>query len=152
MATQPMYHGSLGVLTSAQTTVVTGDTFVKAAGTTTGINCFGFSHSNNRLTYTGNVGRTFKVTANLSMTTSAATEVFIAIFKNGVRATPLDSGGTYPVGVIQQHIGVAADVNTASANALIKLKKDDYVELWLTTDDGAEVTWEYGTLIAMVAG
>jgi hypothetical protein len=150
MSTQPMYHGAFGILTAAQTTVVTSDTFVKAAGTTLGINCYGFAHSDNRLKYTGNAGRTFAITANVSMTTSAATEVFLAIFKNGERITPL--GGTYPVGAIQRHVGVASDVGAAAVSTLVKLKKDDYVELWLTTDDGAEVTWEFGTLIATVAG
>ena len=152
MATMPMYYGSLGVLTAAQTTIVTGDTFVKAAGSTIGLENFGFSHSDNRLTYTGETARTFKVTAEVSMTTSAATEALMAIFKNGVRTHPLESTGTYPIGVIQRHVGVGTDVGAAAVSILVKLKKDDYVELWLTTDDGDEVTWEYGTLIATVAG
>jgi hypothetical protein len=148
-----MYHGACSIVTPAQTTVASGDTFVKAAGTTVGANCHGFLHSDNRLTFAGQTARTVQVTVDCSMTTSAATEVFLAIFKNGEPTVPLTTGTpAYPANAIQRHVGVAADVGAAAVSTLVTMKKDDYVELWLTTDDGAEVTIEFATMIARVAG
>jgi len=144
MATMPMYHGSLAFITAVETTVVTGGTYVKSAGTTIAMECSGFSHSDNRLTYTGNVGRVFSVQANASMTTSAATKASITIFKNGEKICSSAA--------IQRYVSVGTDIGAAGVGVMVKLKKDDYVELWLTTDDGDEVTIEAGSMIVTVAG
>jgi len=144
METQPMHHGSMAFIAAVETTVATGGTYVKAAGATIAMECSGFSHSDNRLTYAGQMGRTFSVQANVSMTTSAATNAFITIFKNGEKICSSAA--------IKRYVSVGTDVGAAGVGVMVKLKKDDYIELWLTTDDGDEVTIEAGSIVVTVAG
>ena len=144
MAQSPLYYGGCVISDNTQTTIVTGNTYVKAANTTRAIGCYGFTHSNNRLTYTGNTGRMIEVTATLSMQTSAATQVFFTIFKNGV---VIDADAA-----IQRAVGVGSDTGAGGCSILCSMVKDDYVEIWVTTDDGDEVTLTGGTMIAKVVG
>ena len=144
MAQSPLYYGGYVISDNTQTTVVTGNTYVKAANATRGIGAFGFSHSTNRLTSDGAAGRIVEVTATLCMTTSAATQAFITIFKNGL---VVDADAA-----IQRAVSVGADTGAAACSLLVSMVKGDYVEVWVTTDDGDEVTLTGGTVIAKVVG
>jgi len=136
-----MYHGSLYWVTNVDTTTVA-DTPIKALGGTNGANCFGFSHSDNRLTYTGNVGRVFLVNATFSVSASGATNSTMHIAKNGEIA----------VSGIKRKIGTGGDIGAGSVAVLGKLKKGDYIELWVETDDGDDLTIEAGIITVTVAG
>lgn len=137
-----MYHGSLYWVTTAGTTTVA-DTPKKAAGITIGANCFGFSHKDNRLTYEGHVGRTFLASVSFSISSSGATNTTMYIAKNGV---------VFPLAGIQRKIGTGGDIGAVSVTLLGKLKKGDYIELWVETDDGDTLTIENGVMTVTVAG
>ena len=141
MSQQPMYHGSLYWITTAVTETVT-DTPIKAAGATNASNCFGFSHSDNRLTYDGAVARTFLINVSFAISASGATNSTMHLAKNG---EPVVSG-------IQRKIGTGGDIGAAAVGVLIKMSKDDYVELWVETDDGDDLTVENCIMTATVAG
>ena len=139
-----MHHGALVWITAASTTLGAA-TPAKASGTTNGTNCDGFSHSDNRLTYTGQVGRTFNVVIMASITKGAggSSETASALYLNG-SPTGAEIGRT---------IASASDEGALAVGCLIKMKKDDYVELWLETDTGDDLTISVGsTMVATVAG
>ena len=143
MATQPMYYGSLYFTTTAVTNNLA-NTPIKAAGETLGVNCYGFSHSTNRLTYTGNTGRTFAIDCAFSVSCSGATQSIMHLYKNGE---------AIPGAHIERKIGTGGDIGAGSVIGLVRLKKDDYVELWCETDaDADDMTVERGMLRATVAG
>jgi hypothetical protein len=145
MATQAMYYGSLYFPDSltAQTDNIA-NTPIKAAGGTVGENCFGFSHSDNRLTYTGNTGRAFLVNVCASITASGATESTTYIALNGAIIE-----GSH----IHRKIGTSGDHGALAMVSIVKLKKDDYIELWCESDNSADdLTIEAGTITITVAG
>ena len=143
MATQPMYYGALYFTTTAVTNNLA-DTPIKAAGETLGTNCYGFSHSTNRLTYTGDVGRMFAIDCAFSVSCSGATQSIMHLYKNGEAIA-----GAH----IERKIGTGGDIGAGSVIGLVRLKKDDYVELWCETDaDADDLTVEHGIMRATVAG
>jgi hypothetical protein len=145
MATQAMYYGSLywdETGTAATDNII--DTPIKAAGATIGKSCFGFSHSDNRLTYTGNTGRAFLVNMSASLSCSGATESTTYIALNGA---------VIPGSHVHRSIGTGGDNGALSMVAIVKLKKDDYIELWCETNASADdITIESGTIAITVAG
>ena len=144
MATVPMYHGSYYFLTTAATDNIL-NTPIKCAGTTTGNDCNGFSHSaDNRLSYTGAVSRVFNITCTFSATCSGATDAIFYLYKNGELV---------PGSKILRTIGTGSPAGAGAVSSLVKMKKDDYVELWCETDASADdLTIESGVMIATVAG
>jgi hypothetical protein len=68
----------------------------------------------------------------------------MAIFKNGV---VVDADAT-----ISRYVSVGTDVGAAGVSLITTAVKGDYFELWLTTNDGDEVTINSGTMIAKVIG
>lgn len=144
MATQPMYYGSLVWITPASTTLAA-NVPAKAAGTTAGVLCSGFSHSNNRLTYTGQTGRVYLVSVSASVIKGAggSSETDFHLHVNGDEIKPH----------VGRTIASATDESAVAITALLALKKDDYVELWVETDTGDDLTISEGSAITItVAG
>ena len=145
MANLQLQYGSCYISTPAATAVVAANTPIKAAGTTTELQTSGFSHTSNRLTYTGTPTLVFNVMAFMSATKAAGTsaDVRYAIAKNGTIVT-----------------GCSVTRNTTSSaegamgcGGLVSLATNDYVELWIENlTNGDDVTVQEGTLTATIAG
>lgn len=122
---------------AAATNVTTGGTFVKTAGTTTAGLLRGFTHTNGRLTYHG-AGGVFRVQAVATITVNlSGGTVHLQIAKNG---TPIASS--------EQHrkVAAASDLGNMGCLVAVELERDDYLELYCTTDvgqDNKEITAEH---------
>jgi hypothetical protein len=124
---------STGLMTvtgnTTETTIATQGVAVKAAGSTTFQTSVSqrFSHSNNRLTYTGAITRRFRVAIVASMLATNNTRVGSYIAKNGVVVT-------------FSEIYTTANGNNRSENVtvqtIVELTQDDYVEFWVENDNG----------------
>ena len=142
MADVSLTYGGCYISSSATTTLAAA-TPAKAAGTTTSMGLNGFSHSSNKLTYTGTATRVFSVHCAVSASTiSGAETVNFYIHKNDSLVTGSQ---------IQRKVS-NNDVGAAACNALVSLATNDYVELWVSSLGGDDVVIEFGTMIAKVAG
>ena len=142
MADVSMAYGGM-YFSSSATTTLSAITPAKAAGTTSSMGLNGFSHTSNRLTYTGTATRTFEVLATLSAhTVSGAETLTFFLYKNGTLIT----GAEIDRKVSNNDIGAVA------VSALVSLATNDYVEVWVESLTGDDVIIDYGQVIARVAG
>ena len=119
--------GALSMTSNAEPTVIASTSVpVKAAGVTTaGSINQKFTHSDNRLTYTGGIVRGFRITAQASVQAGNNNVVAVYIAVNGSIVTEslqlviMDSAGT------SSPIGVQVALNLAT---------NDYVELWVANE------------------
>ncbi len=116
---------------TAQNPIVTQNVFEKILGTTTAstINQK-FSHTSNRLTYTGGLVRSFKVTAFVSANsvTTANALILVRIAKNGVTIAESEAQATTS----------AINRNEAfPCQAIIEMTTNDYVEMWVNNTSSA---------------
>lgn len=141
-------YGSLHLTATAETTITTqstksavidGNNYVKLAGTTTAGDLTQFTHTSNRLTYTGAPTKKFHVSAALSFTTVDNNQIIgLKFAKNG---TVVDN--TY----IDRKTGTGADVGAVGMTAIIELADNDYIEVFAANESGTgNLTWEAGTL------
>lgn len=111
------------------TTIGSPGVAVKAAGTTTlEAQSQKFSHSNNRLTYTGAITRDFRVIATATCSSSASNQIGLYIAKNG---SILANSEQY----ITANAGGRAE--GGSVQCIIELATDQYVEFWVENATGA---------------
>ena len=105
--------------------------WVKAAGTTTAGNCSKFTHTTNRLTYTGAFSQSFMINVNSSVRSSASNQVIsIGIAKNGTILA--ESEMTIRTSVAnQEHPG--------STLAIVDLIATDYIELFVKNTGSTDV-------------
>lgn len=104
------------------TTIAATNTPVKIAGTTTS-NALNrsFTHTNNRLTYTGSISRLFMVTCSATFSSGNNHDLTAILYKNGIAI----SGGKNSVTTSSE--GLASSI---SCQALVELSNADYIELW----------------------
>jgi hypothetical protein len=122
MADFQMPYAGLYFSTPAGTSCLDGVP-IKAAGTTTATQISTeFSHSDNRLTYTGSGTRIFLVTCTVSMSATSAADSEIYIAKNGVEIADTQ---------ILRKISTASDDGALATSILVTMTNTDYVELWL---------------------
>lgn len=118
--------GLASLATSAATAISVVGTAVKVAGTTTPspIN-ERFSHSDNRLTYTGVEPATVDLDARYTVGTgnNQALSFYIAI--NGAVVTESRA---------RVRVGSGADERAGSATAIVLMNNGDYAELWVAND------------------
>jgi hypothetical protein len=135
--------GSCYFSTPVETTL-TATIPAKAAGTTTAMLLEGFTHTDNRLTNTG-VGRTYEVRfdGSVSKVGNQATEAISRIYRDGSVVVGAGSVRT---------IANAADHGAFSVAGQVFLATGGYVELWLETDSGDNLTISVGVLSAKVIG
>lgn len=117
--------GIMYMLGNATATTISGtSTPVKVAGTTTfdSTNSQKFSHTSNRLTYSGALSRTFYVSSVSTFTSSANNEVGTYIAKNG---TTIDSSEMYATA------NAAGRVENVTTQTVIELAQNDYIEIWV---------------------
>lgn len=125
----------------AATTVTTGGTHYKVAGTTTAGHLSQFTHSNGRLTYTG-PRRWFNILAVATITVNLSGGiVHLRIAKNGTETADSEQ---------HQKVTAAGDKGNMSVFADLELGPGDYIEVFCTTDvgqDAKEITAEHLALI-----
>lgn len=104
------------------TTISATGTPVKVSGTTTASSINQkFSHSNNRLTYTGAITRDFQVTSIVSALSNNNNQVGLYIAKNGI---VIDESETYAT---TSGTGRAENI---TVQTIVQLSQNDYVEVW----------------------
>ena len=138
-------YGSLYFSTPVAT-VLAAATPLKALGTTTDMQMGDFSSTgNNRLVYGGATTRVFEVTFCGSVTKGGggSTASSYYIYKNGTLVTGASVGRT---------IANAADEGAFAVMCHVSLANTDYVELWVETDTGDDLTIQAGVLSARVLG
>ena len=145
MANLQLQYGCFYVSTPAETSISGATTPTKAAGTTTEIASNGFSHTSNRLTYSGTATLKFYVQGNVSATKAAGTSADIryAIAKNGTIVTGLS---------VSRNTSSTAE-GAMAFGGIVTMATDDYVEIWvenLTNSDN--LTIQEGSLTVTVAG
>lgn len=124
--------------TTATTISVTG-TYVKANITTTAGSVLGrFTHTANRLTYTGSKTRVFDIDAMVTTTsTTDGNQIATKIYKNGVAVA-----GSRAIGTARVSGGVNR-ANNIKPQSIISLSTNDYIEIYitnLTNTDSVTVT------------
>ena len=131
-------HGEAYWSTPAAT-ILAAATPAKAAGNTTGLHLHGFTHTDNRMTYNGIASHDFLVNATTTLTKAGggATVGHIYIAKNGVVEPGLE---------IRQSMAGSTDQVAMAIFGTVELVTNDYIELWVSTDDGDDLTVELGIM------
>jgi len=122
------------------TTIGAVDTPVKILGTTTAntINQK-FTHTDNRLTYSGALIRDFQVTATASLTSGNNNVIGLYVAKNGVVIASSEMYSTTSSG------GRAESI---TCQTILELNEDDYVEMYVeNTTSVTNITVEYLNVI-----
>lgn len=114
------------------TVVGAANTFVKVAGTTTpnAINQK-FGHTNNRLTYTGGINRSFRVGAVVSVAANNGQIVSVRIAKNGVTLSDSESQAT---------ISANGRFENLKCQTIIEMTTNDFVEVFVANNSNTNVT------------
>lgn len=114
------------------TVVGASNTFVKVNGATTpnAINQK-FTHTNNRLTYSGGINRSFKIGAVCSVSANNGNVISVRIAKNGV---PLEDSEA------QATISANGRFENLKCQTIIEMTTNDYVELYLANSANTNVT------------
>ena len=135
-------YGECYISTIILTNIVTQNTYVKVAGTTTAGILSNFTHtSGNTLTYTGTVTRKFFITAALSFHGSATDEYNFVIYKNGALVS---SSGISVTGK------GANDLAHVSSQCIIELASTNYIEVFVTNTSSAnDVTIDFMNVTAV---
>jgi hypothetical protein len=124
-------HGSASLTANTTaTTVAAGSVFYDVAGTWTvgGNPLFVTEATTGRLTYLGTATKCFMVTSTASMTSGSSNQATNwAIAKNGTAVAPM----------IGRKIGTGSDEGAVAVSACIMLATNDYVQLQMSNDTGA---------------
>jgi len=120
-------YGGYGMAANATATTITSSgTYYKVAGTTTANTLYLFTHTDNRLTYTGTPTHFFRIMASPISMISAGTNVVVSLkfAKNG---TVIGYPST-------RKINTGSDVGSASCHFGVSLATNDYIELFITNE------------------
>lgn len=111
------------------TTIGAINTFVKVAGTTTaGSFIEKFTHTNNRLTYTGAFTGFYKVTAIITLTSGNNNVVQLRVAVNGTTSIPSTS---------QTTTSGAGKSENVSCSDIVSLATNDYIEIFTANTTGS---------------
>ena len=121
--------GSLYVSTPAQTTISSSGAAVKMAGTTTALSTTKFTHTDNKLLYTGTPTSRFFVFANVTLDVASADDILsVQLFKSGSLITGAearsDNTSAKPTNIV-----VAIDTTLAT---------NEYIEIYVENEDTTE--------------
>lgn len=121
--------GGLYISSTAQTTIAGAGTAVKMAGTTTAFDVQNFTHSNNKLLYSGAPTSRFFVWASVSLDVATGTdELSVQLFKDGSLITGADS----------RTVNTATLPNNVTVMASVSLATNSYVEIYVSNIDTTE--------------
>jgi hypothetical protein len=116
---------------TTQNTIATTGVFEKIVGTTTASSVNQkFDHTNNRLTYTGGITRSFRVTASCSAQaiTTNNTIILVRAAKNGTTIAESESQAT---------TSATGRNENFYSQAIVELTTNDYLELWIANATNA---------------
>lgn len=136
---------SIGFMTmqanATATTVAATSTYYKAAGTTTLESISQkFSHSSNRLTYTGAITRDFRVNVTATMTSGNNHELGLRIAKNGTTVSNTTSLNT---------TSGSGKAEGAVCQGVVQLATNDYIEVFVSNQTAVtDITVTYLSVIA----
>ena len=133
--------GNMGFNSNATaTTIGDADVWIKAAGSTISQNAERFTHTNNRLTYTGSKDRDFNINVSSSLTSGNNKIIHISIFVNGsAMIVGSDANSTSNAGGRSENI-----VSISST----ELSPNDYIEVFVKNEtDTANITLTDSNLI-----
>ena len=135
--------GELWFSNAAETSVTVAGTFVKSAGLTTLVTdpaAIEFTHSNNRLTYTGTDTRAFTVACTFSAVGTA--------IPNQLLAFALAQDGTVSdKTIVQRQLSIGTDEGAGAVHGLFTLTTNSYIELWVTNETStANITINHGDM------
>lgn len=135
-------YGEIYITTPLATTITLVDTYYLVLGTTTSDELQGFTASNGRLTYTGAANRVTNVVASMAVS-SDINNVLLGtkLYKNGVG---------HDASFIQRKIATAGDIGAQSLTALLTLSTGDYIEIYITSDKAADITFNNMSLTAVM--
>lgn len=105
--------------------------FEKISGTTTASSINQkFSHTSNRLTYTGGLARSFKITASSSAASQTTNVILILIrvAKNGVTIAESEAQST---------TSAAGRYESFFSQCIVEMTTNDYIELWVANGTNA---------------
>lgn len=125
---------SSGCIGGAGSTVLSANTWTKLTGLITTYNATNMTRTNdNELTYTGLVTQKLLVTASVSISSSVACNLYIAIGKNGIKYTTAGELGPIAVAIGQVVNFSPSLVDTFATNAYISLMLYSNVACTVTT-------------------
>jgi hypothetical protein len=125
---------------STQTVIASAGVPVKIAGTTTAntINQK-FTHTDNRLTYTGGLLRNFQISGTASFTSGNNQVIGLYVSKNGTLLTNSEMYAT------TSGSGRAESIHIQT---ILELDENDYIEIWIENDNSSQdITVEFLNLI-----
>lgn len=125
---------------TVSTTISATDTPVKISGSTT-VNSINqkFSHTDNKLTYTGALIRDFQISANASFTSGNNQVIGLYVAKNG---SVIASSEMYAT---TSGSGRAESIN---CQTIIEMSQNDYIEMWVENSTStSNITVEYLNVI-----
>ncbi|MFC1653483.1 hypothetical protein ACFL1M_01400 [Patescibacteria group bacterium] len=135
-------NGSIYFTSSAQTTISTIGTYVKAAGTSDSIflNNWDTNSTNNRLRYIGAEDVHAHIAVTVSMTAVANNETIgLRVVKNGNASEKAAIAST-----VERFVSTGADIGSTALHADFNMSTNDYIELWVTnTDSATGITVDY---------
>ncbi len=154
-----LFIACLGVLNSASiahmtminnatvTDIISQNVAVKVAGTTTSQSITQrFSHSDNRMTYTGAIQRSFRVSVIFSFTAGNNNVISAYVAKNGSLITNSEASST--ANITGALVGRAENVATQT---VVDLAQNDFIEVWVENDSAtADITVSNLSLIIQV--
>jgi hypothetical protein len=114
------------------TTVTAANTFVKVAGTTiaNSINQK-FTHTGNRLTYSGGINRSFKIGAVVSVTANNGQVISVRIAKNGVTLSDSEAQAT---------ISANGRFENLKCQVIIEMTTNDFIEVFVSNSGVTNIT------------
>ena len=114
------------------TDILASNTYAKIAGTTTpsSINQK-FTHTSNRLTYSGGIARSFKVTSLASLTANNSNQLTLAVFKNGSIVNGSESSA---------NISGNGRFENLKSHVLLEMQPNDFVEMFVENTANVDVT------------
>ena len=117
------------------TTISVADTLYKMAGTTTGEHLYDFTHSNNRLTYTGTLDKNFQILGTMCITGSANDDVALQLKRYDASTATLENIGPEVPVTLKSSAGSNRIENITIAEDII-LSTNDYIEVWIKDISG----------------
>lgn len=119
-------YGEMYISSPANTTSVSSSSYKKASGTTADGALNDFTHSTNRLTYTGATTKRFRVSVDGKIVGGVAATITVGVYKNG--DTLVRSEDTTTIVLVSE--------GSYGINCLVELATNEYVELFVKATTG----------------
>lgn len=119
-------YGEMYISSPANTTSVSSSSYKKASGTTADGALNDFTHSPNRLTYTGATTKRFRVSVDGKIVGGVAATITVGVYKNGDTLVRAEDTTTI----------VLVSEGSYGINCLVELATNEYIELFVKATTG----------------